>query len=96
MQGVQRLVRASRSADGSIRATLVSGLELELAGPQHMSGVAIMPGLGEPSSIITDEQVSAEMRIFGIHTVLMCHAGVITHVESHAGAGQEGRLNSTT
>ena len=56
-------MRASRSADGSIRATLVSGLELELADPRHMSSVTIMPAVSEPSSIITDEQVSAGMQL---------------------------------
>ena len=50
-------MRASRSNDGSIRASLVTGLELELAEPRHMSSVAIMPFISEPSSILTDDQV---------------------------------------
>jgi len=62
VQGLQRLMRASRSADGSIRAALVSGLELELADPRHMSMVAIMPAISEPSSIIADDEVNTGIR----------------------------------
>ena len=58
VRGVHRLMRARRSTDGSIRATLVSALDLELADPRHMSMVAFMPAVSESSSIITDEQVN--------------------------------------
>jgi len=90
-------MRASRSADGSIRATLVSGLELELADPRHMSMVAITPAISEASSIIADEQVNNGIATVSIQT-MMCRLACAERWQTSSpctGTGSNGGLDPT-
>ena len=49
---------AGRSEDGSLRAAVVPGLELELAEPRHLVPLSTFLSLSEPSCIFSEMQVA--------------------------------------